>query len=70
MPKKSILNVRSHLEHAELIFDDLYKNGMCPLLDEEIFKIRLINKSILNKHNKKKEAGNRHDIYIGKNNES
>ena len=65
MPRKpNLLNTRSHLEHLELIFSGLAKYGMCPLVEAEIAKARIINKAILAKHDAQRARGDRKDIRI------
>lgn len=62
MAKPHPLNVRSHLEHAELILEGLKQYGYCPLIAEELRKFELYNKAILKKHRTKRAKGDRHDI--------
>jgi hypothetical protein len=62
--KRKMLNVRTHLEHIQMITEAYEKYGNCPLVEEELKKISFINKRILEEHNKKKALGNRKDIYI------
>ncbi len=65
MAKPNLLNVRVHLTHLQDTLN-LYKlYGDCPLFKEEVAKLSVINKAILDKHKKEREAGNRKDIRIG-----
>jgi hypothetical protein len=63
MPRKTtLLNVRKHLEHCEMIFEGLKKYGWCPALQQEVNTASLIGRSIMRKHDEKRKAGNRKDI--------
>lgn len=65
MPRKpDYLNVREHLAHIQEVIEFYRKYGDCPLFKDEIVRISLINKAILRKHDEKKAAGNRKDIYV------
>jgi hypothetical protein len=39
---------------------------MCPIVEAEIAKARIINKAILAKHDKQRAGGNRKDIIVEK----
>lgn len=47
--KRTLLNVREHLEHCELIFEAFKKYGDCPAVREEIAKASLIGRGIMRK---------------------
>jgi len=65
MPRKpNFLNMRQHLEHLDLALQGLRKYGYVPAIVDELVKAELINRSILRRHNAKRAAGSRHDIYI------
>jgi hypothetical protein len=67
MPRKpGTLNTRVHLDHLQLIFDGLDKYGMCPLVEAEIAKARVVNTAILAKHDGQRARGNRKDIVVEK----
>lgn len=62
MPRKrNHLNIKSHLEHANIILDGLAKYGMCPILEDELKKFAFLNRAILQKHAAK---GTRKDLYL------
>lgn len=61
MAKRNLLNVRSHLEHCQIIFEGLQQYGWCPAIQDEVRKAKLFNEAILRKH---KEKGTRKDIYV------
>lgn len=65
MPRRAdFLNVREHLNHVQLVLDGIAKYGLCPAVEHELKKLNLINKAILRKHQTKRAAGNRHDLYV------
>lgn len=62
MPRrKRITHVGQHLEHIQLILDQLQTRGMTPLLEDEIRKASLINRTIIRQHAGK---DTRKDIYV------
>lgn len=62
MPRKpGILNTRTHLEHLELIFEGLDKYGLCPLVEAEIAKAKMVNKAILARPSIRKPAARKKD---------
>lgn len=57
MPRKpGILNTRSHLEHLDTIFKAIEKYGMCPLVEAEIAKAKIVNRAMLAKLNAQRAA--------------
>ena len=62
MSKRSLLNVRNHLEHLQSVLDGYKKYGACPLIDEELSKLSFMNRAIMRRHDKAKAKGQRHDI--------
>jgi hypothetical protein len=66
MPRKrSLLSVRSHLEHAVLIEEGLAKYGLCPAIEEELKRFFFVNRAILRANDKRRAKGDRKDIYLG-----
>ena len=63
MAKRNILNVKTHLEHINLIIEGLRQYGYCGAIEYEINRASLINKAILAKHTKK---NTRKDIYVNR----
>jgi hypothetical protein len=63
---RNFLNVKTHLEHLQLILDGYFKYGQCPVIDREFRKLSMVNKAILRNAAEKSAAGNRHDLYVGK----
>lgn len=47
--KRTLLNIREHLEHCELIFATFKEYGDCPAIREEIAKASLIGRAIMRK---------------------
>ena len=64
MAKPNKLNVREHLMHLQVILEMKDKYGDCPMAQEELRRIIIINKLILAKHERSREGGNRKDIRI------
>jgi hypothetical protein len=64
MAKRKLLNVRTHLDHIQMILDGLQKNGYSPLLKHEVAVASLVNRALLRKHDEAKQAGNRKDIRV------
>ena len=52
MVKRKLLNIRSHLEHIRLVISGLEKYGMCPLLEDELKRLKVMNELILAKNAK------------------
>jgi len=52
MAKRKLLNIRSHLEHIRLVINGLEKYGMCPLLEDELKRLKVMNELILAKNAK------------------
>lgn len=65
MAKRKLLNVKSNLEHCQLIFEGLKKYGYCPALVEEVNKASLLTRAILKAAEEKRKLGNRKDINVG-----
>lgn len=65
MPRKrSSLNVRSHLEHLQLVLEGLKKYGYCPAMEHECNSLRLFNTAILRKDAERRVSGHRKDIRL------
>ena len=65
--RSSLLNVREHLKTLQELID-LYKvYGACPLFDDGLAKLSLINRAILRKHEEGRKGGNRKDLRLTNN---
>lgn len=65
MPRKrSLLNLRSHLEHLTIVLEGLKKYGYCPALEHECNSLRLFNAAILRKDAERRAGGNRKDLQL------
>lgn len=64
MRKRSLTNVRAHIEHVNEFLNLIEEYGMCPLAKEELPKLRFIGKCILRKHDAARAASNRKDLRI------
>lgn len=62
MAHPGMLNVREHLERMERFAEAFKQYGDCPAIREELAGISLINRAILQKHEAKREQGERKDI--------
>ena len=62
--RKGFLNIRAQLEYAQDLLELYRKYGDCPAFKDEIPKFLLINRAILNKHDRLKAQGNRKDLYL------
>ena len=60
--KRSLLNIRNHLEHLQTVIDGYQKYGACPAIDHEMKRLSFMNRAILRKHDKAKASGQRHDV--------
>ena len=62
--RKGFLNIRGQLEYAQCLFEIFQKYGDCPAFRDELSKFLLINRAILRKHDERRKAGNRKDLYL------
>jgi len=62
--KNKMLHVRSHLEHIQLWIELFNKHGMCPLAEDELKRISLINRALLKHADAKRAKGNRKDLDV------
>ena len=54
MPRKrNFFNIKTHLEHFNLIYTCYEKYGDCPIFKTELERFYVMNKAILNNHAKK-----------------
>lgn len=64
--KRKFLHVRSHLDHLQIVLEGIQKHGLCPLIEDELKKLSLINRAIIRDHDSRRAAGRRHDLYVEK----
>lgn len=62
----NLLNVRKYIEWVILVAETTQKYGACPLVMEELPKIKLLGQAILRKADEQRAKGNRKDIRVGK----
>lgn len=66
MPRKaSLLNVREYIKFTVQMAEAFDRWGDCPLIREEMIRVKLLGNAIIRKSDEKRKAGNRHDIYVG-----
>lgn len=63
--KRNLLNARSYIEYTLLIAEAYQKYGKCPAVDGEMAALRLFGEAIIRKHDERRGAGNRKDLYVG-----
>jgi hypothetical protein len=61
MARRKLLNVKTHLEHINLLVECYEKHGDCPLFQEELAKVSFFNRQILRAH---AEKNTRKDIAV------
>jgi hypothetical protein len=62
--KPNFLNVREHIRLTNELIECFQKYGDCPLVRAEFVKHHFIGQAILRKADKRREAGNRKDLYM------